>query len=165
MDPRFAVLRHLKAFGYKDIKDASDWLADDLVFYTSVKPLNKQETLDLFDSIFDAFPDWDISYDEPVADGELVHVNLAMRGTHTNTLILGFPGLKPVAATNRAVVLPKQRFTYRVVNDRVREIIPEPKQGAGLFGILKQIGAKLPPSWWLRLMWRTRNQKEKAFTG
>lgn len=162
MDPRFAVLRHLKAFHYKDINDAADWLSDDLVFYTSIKPLNKKETLDLFDSIFDAFPDWEIINDDLILDGELVHVHLKMKGTHTNTLMLAIPGMKPVAATNCPVVLPKQKFTYRVMNDQIVEIIPEQKPDAGLFAILKQIGAKLPPVWWLRFTWRGKAKRKET---
>lgn len=163
MDLRFAVLRHLKALDYRDVKDAADWLHDDLVFHTSIKPLNKEETLDLFDSIFDAFPDWEILHDDLVlsADGSHVHVHLQMKGTHTNTLILNMPGMKPIAATNKKVVLPRQKFTYRVVDDKVLDIVPEPMPEGGLFNILKQIDAKTPALWWLKIMWRTPKTSKK----
>jgi len=161
MDPRFAVLRHLKALQNKDIKDASEWLADGVLFHSSVKALDKQETLDLFDSIFDAFPDWEIAYGDLIIENDLVQVPLQMKGTHTNTLMLAIPGMKPIAATGNTVVLPTQGFHYRVVKDQIVEVIPEQKPEAGLFAILKQIGAKLPPTWWLRFTWRGKGTKKK----
>jgi predicted ester cyclase len=162
MDPRFAVLRHLKALQNRDIKDAADWLADDVLFHSSVKTLNKNETLDLFDSIFDAFPDWDIAYGDLIIENDLVQVPLHMKGTHTNTLMLAIPGMKPIAATSNSVVLPKQIFRYRVMDDKIIEVLPEPKPESGLFAILKQIGAKLPPAWWLRFTWRSKTVKESV---
>ena len=161
MDPRFAVLRHLKALQNKDIKDAADWLAEDLLFHSSIKALNKTETLDLFDSIFDAFPDWETGYgDLTIEEDGLVQVPLHMKGTHTNTLMLAVPGMKPIGATGRKVELPRQLFRYRVMNDKIVEVIPEPKPESGLFAILKQIGTKLPPVWWLRFTWRSKRVKE-----
>jgi len=163
MDLRFAVLSHLKALDYRDIKNAGEWLHEDIVFHTSIKPLNKEETLDLFDSIFDAFPDWEVLHDDLLldADGEHVHVNIQMKGTHTNTLILNMPGMKPIGATQKKVALPKQKFTYRVVDDRVVDIVPEPMPEGGLFHLLKQIEAKMPPLWWLKIMWRTNKVSKK----
>ena len=164
MDPRFAVLRHLKALDYKDTRDASDWLSDDLVFNATVRPLNKEETLSLFECIFEAFPDWEIQHDDLLIIDDMVHVNLQMQGTHTNTLDLNMPGLKPVPATHTKVVLPKQKYVFRVMNDKVMEVTPQQMPDAGLMGILKQLGVRIPPIWWLRIMWRNTKLTRKSKT-
>jgi len=73
MEPRFAVLRHLKALQNKDSSDAAYWLA------------NEQETLGLFDSLFNAFPPWEIRYADLVATPWCLQI-------HT----VSAPGLKQV---------------------------------------------------------------------
>jgi hypothetical protein len=164
MDARFAVLRHLKALNYKDTKDASHWLSPSLVFRSSLKDFGRKEYLKLFEAVFTAFPDWEITYSEPHIRDGWVQLSLQMEGTHMQDLELNLPGLKPVAATYKKVLLPRQQFSCRVENDAVVEVIPETNPEAGLLGILKQLGVKAPPSWWLKLMWATTKvlRKEPA---
>lgn len=167
MDPRFAVLRHLKSLGYKDTREAGSWLAGDLIFHSNLKNFGKHEALELFDCVFDAFPDWEIIHSEPVVEDGLVHLFIRMEGTHTNTLLLPLPGIKAVAATGTRVMLDKQRFSCKVVDDKIVEIWPEVNERAGLLGILKQVGGKVPPIWWLKLMWSTSRKikKQKEIAG
>jgi hypothetical protein len=155
MDARFAVLRHLKALNYHDLSDAADWLDDQLLFHSSIKAFRKKETLRLMKAVFTAFPDWEISYDEPELQQGLVSIHLTMGGTHTGLLQLNLAGIKPLEATGRRVLLPKQKFTCRVADDRIVEIFPEPQPEGGLPGMLRQLGAQVPPTWWLKLMWTT----------
>ncbi len=165
MDIRFAVLRFLKAIQYKDLHDAYDWLSRDLIVHSSVKPFNKKEMLDHFDSVFAAFPDWKIDYDNLAIEDDKVTICIRMSGTHSNSLMLNMPGVKHLPATGKRVVLPEQKFTCTVENDQVVDIVPESNHDAGLFGLLRQIGAKVPPVWWLKIMWRSNKPVKEQKVG
>jgi predicted ester cyclase len=154
MDPRFAVLRHFKGLQYKDLDDVADWLSDDLVFHTSIRSFNKAEILDFIDSIFDAFENWKFEHEDVLMNGEDVEMNVSMHGTHSNTLILDIPGLRPIAATNKNVFLPSQKLVFKVENDRITEVITDLNKDHGLWGLLRQIGVRHPTNWWLKIIWK-----------
>jgi len=155
MDRRFAVLRHLKALENRDLDDAAAFLDRSLVFHSAFKNFGKPETMRLMKAVWQAFPDLDIAYSDVTVSGNLVQLYLQVSGTHRQLLQLDLPGIKPIAATGRKVVLPKQRVVCRVENDLVTEVFPEASPDAGLPGLLKGVGAKMPPLWWMKLMWNT----------
>jgi len=53
--------------------------------------------------------------------------------------------LEPIAPTGKTVTIPEQFFFYKVRDDRIIEIRPEPIAGGAPGGILQQIGVTTPP--------------------
>lgn len=161
MDIRFAVLRHLKALSYHDLSDAAHWLHEDFQLHSPHKRFSGPEVLHLWDAVFDAFPDLEIIASEPIVRNGLVELSFRVQGHHTNTLVIDLPGLKPVAPTQALVALPEQKLRCRVENDRIAEVFPETAADCGLLGLMKQLGASLPPTWWLKVMWTTNSLLKK----
>jgi hypothetical protein len=54
------------------------------------------------------------------------------------------PGIEPVEPTGRAVTIPDQHFFYRVVDELIVEIRPDPIPGGAPGGILEQLGVEAP---------------------
>ncbi|HEY0201727.1 MAG TPA: hypothetical protein VGC24_08555, partial [Burkholderiaceae bacterium] len=59
--------------------------------------------------------------------------------------ILALPDFPPVAATHRPVLIPEHYFYYRVSDDGLIKIRPDPVPGGAPRGIFEQIGVALPP--------------------
>ena len=55
------------------------------------------------------------------------------------------PGLDPIESTGPTVSIPAQYFFYRVTNEEIVEIRPDPIPGGAPRGILEQIGIETPP--------------------
>jgi len=50
-----------------------------------------------------------------------------------------------VPATRKTVVIPEQRFFYRIGSEGLTEIRPDPIPGGAPRGIFEQIGVEQPP--------------------
>jgi predicted ester cyclase len=116
-------------------------VADDLRLITPTATLNKEHFLNFLRALYTAFPDWQYDHDEPEARGEEIAVKSRQGGTHTGAFAL--PGVAIVAATGMKVTIPEQFFYYRVSEDQIVQIRPEPIPGGAPQGILEQIGVKL----------------------
>ena len=55
------------------------------------------------------------------------------------------PGIQPVSPTMRRVTIPEHFFFYKVRDEKIVEIRPEPIPGGAPRGILEQIGVEAPP--------------------
>ena len=159
MDSRFTVLQHLKDLNYGNLNDAADWLSEDLVVHTSIRRFTKAEWLDIVESFTDAFSEIEITYDHLHIEEEWVVLDIEARGLHTNTLFLDIPAVNPLAPTYKHVLLPKQRVKCRVENDQISEITIEPLLESGMFDVLKHLGARIPPIWWLKFVWKKDKHK------
>lgn len=104
----------------------------------------RDEILELLSARYRGFPDWTYEHDAPVMceDGSIA-VNWRQGGTHTATL--EFPGFDAYPATGKSVTIPEHHFYYRVENNVLTEIRPDPIPGGAPRGIFEQIGVKLPP--------------------
>ena len=127
-----------------DLGSIASTFADTIVFVTPAKTMYKEEILAFLAALYRGFPDWSYDYDAPVfCDDGMIGVKWRQGGTHTG--MLEFPGFKGVAATGRTVVIPEHFFYYRVENDRLTEIRPDPVPGGAPRGIFEQIGVAVPP--------------------
>jgi predicted ester cyclase len=133
-------------------KELAAIVSDDFVFDNPVEPMTKQDFLPFMQGLLTAFPDWKFNHTDFRVQGNVVTVKLRMEGTHTQTLRLPMPGLRPVPATNKHVVLPAQDFAYVVSGDQIARITPEPIPNGGIIGTLQQIGVNLPPLWVMKLV-------------
>jgi hypothetical protein len=97
----------------------------------------------MLDAIYTGFPDWTYDHDSPRQVGGWWVVLWRQSGTHLGTFAL--PGIETVPPTGRFVCIPPQRFHYRIEDDLIRVIRPEPIAGGAPLGILQQIGVVRPP--------------------
>jgi hypothetical protein len=121
-----------------DVDRIAGTLSDDLAFVTPARMLNKEQFLGLLRALYAGFPDWHYDHDPPERRGDAIAVRWRQGGTHTGTF--AWPGLAPIPATGRLVRIPEHFFFYRVRDDRLVEIRPEPVPGGAPQGILEQIG-------------------------
>ena len=150
-DARATVERCFEALDARDVDAIARVVSDDLAFVTPVEPLDKATFLRFMAGLFAGLPDWRFDHGSLDVRGDVVAVRLRMGGTHTRTLALPMPGLKPVAPTGKRVALPEQRFDYTVRDGRIVRIAGENIPHAGVIGLLEQVGVRLPPVWVMKL--------------
>ena len=127
-----------------DVAAIDKLLAEDVKFVTPVKTMGKPAILEFLTALYAGFPDWNYDHDDPVRDSDGSYSILWRQGgTHKATLDL--PGFATVAATGKKVVIPEQRFFYRIGSEGLTEIRPDPVPGGAPGGIFEQIGVNRPP--------------------
>jgi hypothetical protein len=94
-------------------------------------------------SLYAAFPDWRYEHSDPELRGNVIAVKWRQGGTHSGTLVM--PGIEPIEPTRRTVTIPEKYFFYRVIDEQIVEIRPDPIRGGAPRGILEQIGVETPP--------------------
>lgn len=127
-----------------DVSLVESTVAEELLFVSATRILNKAQFLKMLTALYAGFPDWTYEYDEIEDRGQ---GNFAIRwrqgGTHRGTWAM--TGMDPIPATGRPVLIPRQYFYYRIVQRQLAIIFPEPILGGAPRGILEQIGVPLPP--------------------
>lgn len=146
------VQAYLKALDAHDLKQIDELVSDELEFVTPVEPMHKKDFLPFMAALFTGFPDWKFNHGDLRENDNMVTVKLCMTGTHTTTLSLPMPGLKPIPATNKRVILPEQDFHYTVQGQQIVRIAADHVPGGGILGTLQQIGVNLPPIWVMKLV-------------
>jgi predicted ester cyclase len=137
------LLRYMDGLRRHDVAAIAATVADDVAVITPARTLDKASFLAMLTALYRAFPDWRYEHDEPEARGEARFVvRWRQGGTHTAPLEL--PGRPPIAATGKVVRIPEQHFFYRVADERIVEIQPDPIPGGAPWGILEQVGGELP---------------------
>lgn len=138
------LLDYVEGLKAHDVERVARTVADDLLFVAATQMLTKPQFLAMLRALYTGFPDWRYEHDRIENRGQ---GNYAIRwrqsGTHTGTWAM--PGMEPIAATGRGVIIPPHYFYYRVSDDRLTLIFPEPVPGGAPRGILEQIGVPLPP--------------------
>ncbi len=139
-----ALTDYMEGLRTHDIAKIGGTFSDDLKFVTPVRSMNKAQTLDFLTALYSGFSDWHYDNDPPESQGEgRWRVKWRQGGTHTETLAL--PGFPSVPATRREVAIPEHYFYYRIENNMMVEIRPDPVPGGAPRGIFEQIGVALPP--------------------
>jgi predicted ester cyclase len=127
-----------------DVEKIASTLSDDLMFISATRVMNKSEALLMLGALYTAFPDWRYEYDEIENRGQN---NFAIKwrqgGTHNG--FWNLPGMDGIAPTGKQVRISPHYFYYRVANERLSIIFPEPVVGGAPRGILEQIGVNVPP--------------------
>ena len=136
-----AYVEGLKAH---DVCAIGKTLSEEVKFVTLAKTMEKTSILEFLAALYAGFPDWSYDHDELVRrDEESYSILWRQRGTHTARL--AFPGFAAVRATGKIVVIPEQRFFYRLGEEGLTEIRPDPIPGGAPRGIFEQIGVEQPP--------------------
>lgn len=142
--PPAPLLLYMDGLRTHDIGKIGQSFAPGIRFVTPVRSMGRQQTLEFLTALYDGFPDWRYDNDPPVLrPNGFWGVKWRQGGTHSRTLAL--PGFPEVPATHRAVVIPEHFFHYRVSDDGLSEIRPDPVPGGAPRGIFEQIGVALPP--------------------
>jgi predicted ester cyclase len=137
------LLRYIERLKAHDVDLVADTVADDLVFISATRTLDKPKFLAMLRALYTGFPDWHYDHD-PVEENDGVYaVKWRQGGTHNGSWTLA--GMDPIAPTGKRVQIPEHYFFYKVRGDRIVEIRPEPIPGGAPRGILEQIGVALPP--------------------
>ncbi len=126
-----------------DVVQIAGAFSEELEFISPVAVLNKPQFLAMLTALYAGFPDWSYEHDAPCLDGDQVAICWRQAGIHTGVFAL--PGLKPIAPTQRRVQIPDQTFFYRVRDNQIVQIRPDPIPGGAPSGILQQIGIATPP--------------------
>jgi hypothetical protein len=134
---------YIKGLKTHDVGLIAAAVSDNLAFITPARSLNKEHFLEMLRALYAGFPDWRYDHDSPELRGDVIAIKWRQGGAHTGTF--AWPGLEPIPATGRAVVVPEQFFFYRVEGNLLVEIRPEPVPGGAPRGILEQIGLRAPP--------------------
>ncbi|MBC8349288.1 MAG: nuclear transport factor 2 family protein [Verrucomicrobia bacterium] len=139
-----ALAAYVEGLKSHDIATIAESLAENVKFVTSVKTMGKPAILEFLNALYAGFPDWNYDHDNPVRHGDGSYSILWRQGG-THTAMLSFPGFDAVPATGKTVVIPKQRFFYRVDSSGLTEIRPDPVPGGAPRGIFEQIGVEQSP--------------------
>lgn len=113
-----------------DTSGVAATLADDMMFISATRILDKQQFISMLNALYAGFPDWNHGCDgiENRGDGNFA-IKWHQSGTHTGTWTM--PGMEPVAPTGKRVQIPPQYFFYRVANNKLAMIFTEPMVGGG----------------------------------
>lgn len=139
-----ALLDYMEGLKRHDLGLIASTFSRHIRFVTPVKIMKRAQILAFLGALYEGFPDWRYDHDEPVSLGDNRYgVQWRQGGTHSG--LLEFPGFAGVAATGKSVSIPEHFFYYRVLDDLLTEIRPDPIPGGAPRGIFEQIGVKLPP--------------------
>ena len=133
-----ALQAYIDGLKTHDVQMIAIAVSTDLAFVSFGRTLNKVQFLDMLRALYAAFPDWRYDHSPPEAGEDVIAIKWRQGGTHTGTFVM--PGLDPVDATGRKVTIPEQYFFYRLRDDKIAEIRPDPVAGGAPQGILEQIG-------------------------
>jgi hypothetical protein len=119
-------------------------LAEEVRFVTPVKTMKKSSILEFLAALYAGFPNWSYDHDEPVRRDEGSY-SILWRQSGTHSAKLDLPGFAAVSATGKKVMIPEQRFFYRIGSEGLTEIRPDPIPGGAPRGIFEQIGVEQLP--------------------
>jgi len=138
-----ALVRYVEGLKTHDLAKIECAVAPDVRFVSPARTLRRDEFLAMLRALYAGFPDWTYDHDPPEVRGEVIAIRWRQGGTHTGTLAL--PGLDPIQPTGKKVRIPEQYFFYKVRENAIVEIRPDPIPGGAPGGILEQIGMTRPP--------------------
>ena len=131
----------------RDMDKAAEYLSDNFTCHShDPEPFGKVQWLKLHAELLDAFPDWAFNVSEARQQGNVVQLTIQITGTHSRDLSLASMGLSTIKATGRAVKLPLEHLEVAVEGDKVVSLRVDIPPGAGMPGILKQLGVEMPSS-------------------
>ncbi len=138
-----ALTEYVKGLETHDIDKVAHTVSDELLFISATRILDKPRFLAMLNALYTAFPDWCYEHEgiEDRGQGNYA-IKWHQSGTHTGNWVL--PGMESIAPTKKQVRIPPHYFYYRVADNKITIIFPEPLVGGAPRGILEQIGVLVP---------------------
>jgi len=134
-----------QAIEAKETTAAAKLLTDDFKFSGPVpQPISGREWLAMQQNLGTAFPDWKFNAADLREEGGKVRGTVQITGTHKGELDLSALGMPNVPATGVAVKLPREEITLSVSNGKFTSLTTAATEGAGVMGILSQLGVEVP---------------------
>lgn len=138
-----ALSSYVNALRDHDVDGVANTVADNVLFISATRFLDKSQFLAMLRALYTAFPDWKYEHDCIEVRGEGNYaIKWRQSGTHTG--IWTMPGMKPIAPTGKRVQIVPHYFFYRIAGGLLVLIFPEPVLGGAPRGILEQIGVDSP---------------------
>jgi predicted ester cyclase len=135
----------IAAFESGNVDEAANYLADNFTFSGPVpQPMNKAAYIVFMNNNLLAFSDFKLNASDIHEHGNVVHTNIQITGTNDGELRLPMPGAPSIAPTGKKIKLAVQNPEFTVKGDKIVSIIDVPSPDAGLPGIMKQLGLKMP---------------------
>lgn len=135
----------LEALEANDTTAAAKYLSDDFTFSGPVpKPISGREWLGMQQNLSKAFPDWKFNVTDLREEGGKVRGTVQITGTHKGELDLSGIGMGRIAATGKAIKLPREELTLTVSNGKFASLNSPAASNGGVMGILSQLGVKVP---------------------
>ena len=138
------LLKYVEGLRTHDVDKVASTAGDNLHFISATRILDKRQFLAMLAALYTGFPDWTYKFDTIENRGQ---GNYAIKwhqgGTHTG--VWAMPGMVPIQPTGKKVQIPPHYFFYRVADDKLSIIFPEPVIGGAPRGILEQIGVESAP--------------------
>lgn len=144
--------RYLNAIEIQDLKVISDCVHSELQMINPIGTMNREAYLAFKRSLFSGFPDFKYNPEIIGKNGDYYDVRIKMTGTHKEIFKISLFGLTQLEATNKKIVLPEQVIRYKLRDGKIFIIAPMNVKGGGIIGILRQVGAKLPPQFIIDVM-------------
>lgn len=135
------LLDYVEGLKNRDVDKVASTVADDLHFISATRILDRQQFLGMLGALYAGFPDWTYEFStiEDRGQGNYA-IKWIQGGTHTG--VWAMPGMAPIQPTGKKVAIPPHYFFYRVADDKLSIIFPEPVPGGAPLGILEQIGVE-----------------------
>ena len=134
----------LAAIEAGDFKKLDGMVADDYVFAGPVpEPLGKREFMGLQSALLTAMPNWKFNAADFKENGDVVTVTLQVTGTQTGELKVPMPGIPILPASGKQISLPGETSVFTLKNGKLARLDITPTAGAGLLGILSQLGVPM----------------------
>ena len=134
-----------QAIEAKDTTAAAKLISDDFTFSGPVpQPISGAEWLGMQQALGKAFPDWKFNASDLREEGGKVRGAVQITGTQKGELDLTALGMPNVLATGKAIKLPREEITLTVSGGKFTSLSTAATEGAGVMGILSQLGVKVP---------------------
>lgn len=134
-----------EAFNAGDYDTVASYLADDFQLSGPVpEPIDGQQWIGMSKTLKAAFPDINYNLRVVGVEGNVVSTLTQLSGTHTGDLDLSAMGMGVIPATGKSFSNPEERGETTVNGNKIVSMHITPTEGAGLMGILAQIGVKPP---------------------
>ena len=91
-----------------------------------------------------AFPDWNFNTTFESEEANFVHIRAHVTGTHRGDLDLSSMGMGVIPASGKSISMPESKGRLTFKGDKIANMHIDIVEGAGIPGILAQIGASPP---------------------
>ena len=108
------------------------------------KPLSLDEWKVTAQRFLKAFPDWNFNAKIVGEVADLVHITAHITGTHSGDLDLTSLDMGVIPATGKSIALPESKGRLTFQGDKISNMHFEVAEGAGIPGILAQLGVSKP---------------------
>lgn len=145
MSKRETVDAFLSKYSILDIQGASSYITDDFMYSGPFpEPLSFEEWKQSAIPFQKAFPDWNFNAAIEREEEDAVHITVHVTATHMGDLDLSGLGMGVIPATGKVIAMPesKGRLTFR--GDKIANLDIDMVEGAGIPGILTQLGVSKP---------------------